>query len=1270
MRKIISLLLLVGFISTNLASVWALSVRSRSSSENTPIATTIIYPVGEDFIRLKSLIDSSFSPKQDLGYNYQANCIANGTLCPNYKYTSIDEKAIKLIVLKSYRGNESFFDTFFDTFFASSLTEISVTASMNRYRGVRYILSKVPKGNSVMDWMNFDFGNSLGWELLDASFGIDFTENASTSTMLWAIEQKVKDLKRQNCQKVNQLSDSYTLCPYNGDISNQYLPTQDELFAETIYLNRGSVKISSLKDEFEYTINTTIENQKITSNSGEIITQNTSVISGYTLRYKKDSYTLEEAKAELEKKTTPTEEFLLTSNDSRTWDIPCRKYTTYLVRSQCTAALAALRDVQTSLMAYNIDTTSYPIDINKLSPSYLPKFPQEFTENFSYKHITNTWGQSDYEIRYIGHIGESDAGSGNTTNKKDYIAMMSGATVPDIPRIFAHVPSDSMVLYVRNPANLLDILNQKSNTSQRLSGIDASESIKWLMKTFFELEKFDQIQKNLKHEMAVVVNNLDATAPDIVIILSESDRAALSPTAKARVVGSKDWYIYIASSKDSLESVMNTQIEKSLKNAPDFHYVWWKKSTLVKDALVFVWDEFFAKMLTLETYITHYRKYRDYARLTSLQELAWAYSDAFGKLPTGLDQLTTLWLSTLTGVVLSEYSIADGLVTHKNIGTLQSIKTLPEARYNLSNISRGELEDYKYNILAYRDIWRSSLDPMGIVLNRFGDGMEIDFFMTPIPSSPDRDLMQMQQMFEWTTKDTLSFITNPHIRMGLVSFVWGFDPQKFQTKIKSNEEIWREFTSFSKEILDGKNIFDYLAWEFAWSIGSFDPDIFEGWNLEKVDAYISVQVATEAKWKELIEMLKKKFIAEVSGGSNTESSMFSMLAKPLIEDYQWKKIYYVEAIPVPWVGKIGIAYTFVDDFFIIGLNRSTIKHVIDTAKSGDIRKQSMVTTDSFEKWTFFATLFDGVTSSTELKRMYEKNQTIVPKILNSTFRVSSSIRPLLASYYATEDRNKHLGLKPTSLQYTLGSLTFSGMSENLSVKIDPTKLTSLSGATLEMWESLKKNPTFPPALLTEQGVPLEVFLAFQDIWDIISLNMVVQLDSALSGSESLLRNVTFGMNMGDDEIGFKLRVFREQDREKRGTLLPTVSSDVWIIGGLLLLLVVLGGVVWLILYKRWRPDQVSPAMPNTSPVITDSPVILSSIIPPTPMSIPDIGDSIIPLLPEVAPGVDTPRQAIDATLSTESNLVNPLPVLPEEHETVWAPLSPLIAHSETLPEVK
>lgn len=49
------------------------------------------------------------------------------------------------------------------------------------------------------------------------------------------------------------------------------------------------------------------------------------------------------------------------------------------------------------------------------------------------------------------------------------------------------------------------------------------------------------------------------------------------------------------------------------------------------------------------------------------------------------------------------------------------------------------------------------------------------------------------------------------------------------------------------------------------------------------------------------------------------------------------------------------------------------------------------------------------------------------------------------------------------------------------VRVDPTKLKSLSGATLEMWESIQKDPTFPPAILTANGVPLDVFLSLTNI---------------------------------------------------------------------------------------------------------------------------------------------------------------------------------------------
>lgn len=302
-----------------------------------------------------------------------------------------------------------------------------------------------------------------------------------------------------------------------------------------------------------------------------------------------------------------------------------------------------------------------------------------------------------------------------------------------------------MVLYVKNPQDLFELLSIKSNTTTRISGIDVSDTVKKTLQDFFELKDFSTLEKNLKHELALVIDNLDMTTPDITMILSESDRAALSPTAKARVVGSKDGFIYIASSKVNIDRMMNLEKKNSLTDAPDFHYVWWKKSSLIRDAFFFVGDEFFEKMLSFETYITHYRKLHDVEKLSQLQELAWAYEDAYGKKSENLDDLIKKFQDLkITKDDLVGYTIADGIISDTHIGSIKSLKTLSEVNYDLSRITRPEIEDYKTNILNYRDIWRASLDPMGIVLNRYGDGMEVDFFMTPIPSFADRSISQLQ----------------------------------------------------------------------------------------------------------------------------------------------------------------------------------------------------------------------------------------------------------------------------------------------------------------------------------------------------------------------------------------------------------------------------------------------------------------------------------------------------------------------------------------------
>lgn len=95
--------------------------------------------------------------------------------------------------------------------------------------------------------------------------------------MLGAIEQKINSMKQLNCQKSQG-----TNC-YNSNLSNIYLPTVEELDAETIYLNGSSVKISSLKDEFEYMVNRDPDDQSILNlpqNQGNILPIEADFITG------------------------------------------------------------------------------------------------------------------------------------------------------------------------------------------------------------------------------------------------------------------------------------------------------------------------------------------------------------------------------------------------------------------------------------------------------------------------------------------------------------------------------------------------------------------------------------------------------------------------------------------------------------------------------------------------------------------------------------------------------------------------------------------------------------------------------------------------------------------------------------------------------------------------------------------------------------------------------------------------------------------------------
>lgn len=82
-------------------------------------------------------------------------------------------------------------------------------------------------------------------------------------------------------------------------------------------------------------------------------------------------------------------------------------------------------DISTALGAYYSDKEKYPDSIDQLDSGYLDaKVLPVFKEYFTYKNIS-TSSLPDFEIRYIGHIGEGPSESEDKSIKKDYTALMS-----------------------------------------------------------------------------------------------------------------------------------------------------------------------------------------------------------------------------------------------------------------------------------------------------------------------------------------------------------------------------------------------------------------------------------------------------------------------------------------------------------------------------------------------------------------------------------------------------------------------------------------------------------------------------------------------------------------------------------------------------------------------------------------------------------------------------------------------------------------------------
>lgn len=840
----------------------------------------------------------------------------------------------------------------------------------------------------------------------------------------------------------------------------------------------------------------------------------------YKLSYTKEFFTLEEAKKSI--KETPSNQELAfvknvtTFDENNTLTINCNDYKDYFSKSKCTQLIGLLRNVALSLNVYNLDYDKYPENINELEGKYI-KSLSSFNKDFSYKSTKNwKW----FEIKYIWENLWKNTEE-KEIKQKDYLSLLGNQKIPEIPEIFSYIPNDDMMIFVKNPSEFWQLLSENNSIFPKFENFSSSESVKNFIKKFFITENFEEISQNLKTSFAIVVENIDITSPEIVMIFDKNEKKFFEN--KNFKIKEKDNFIFVSKHEKNLENFLKKIENNTLEKSWDFQYVWTKKSEKIQWAFVFVGDKFFEKIIQFENFVLTFRKINDYKEFLEVQQEFWAYEKAFGKPINDIKKLSKIPENSK-----DLYYIENNILNHKNLGNISNILPLSENNYSLEKISKNEIDNYKYSILNYKEIWQESLDPMGIVLNSKNNGIEIDFFMTPIPDI-SKEFKEIIDIFKNISRENLDFENKIQIKNWLGSFNFGFDEEKLQKAISSRAETKTLYSVFSSKILWWKNIFDFIKWEFAFFAYDIEDDIFAIENIEnssekdinfwKIHAGIAISLQSVEKWKELISIFKNQI--EKTWIQWEDKTIFDKIFNPQIEKYNNFEIYSVKNIIPELNESISFSYTFLNDFFIISPNQETIKKIIDENKNPAKIQNNQ------EKYKLFSLKINGKNIEKKIWNIFEKfkekNEKIIIEIIQEIADDFNfyEINSFLSVYYANKIFDEKISGKFKDFSQNFGDIQLFSKDKKFFIQTDSQKL--LKNIQEYSHSSNKISKTFDENFYEDLNNWIEIDnpIINNKLAILITFNWLVPILKNLKNEQNL-KNFSFDFILNTDEIGFIL----------------------------------------------------------------------------------------------------------------------------------------------------
>gem|GEM_PF-7072938 len=92
-----------------------------------------------------------------------------------------------------------------------------------------------------------------------------------------------------------------------------------------------------------------------------------------------------------------------------------------------------------------------------------------------------------------------------------------------------------MFFHVSNPEFMFQLLESKNTLVNSSSGLQILKKLKDLSMVWFDIEDWNTIKDNLKHEFIVVMSDIDLSSPSIVVIIHKEDKGVLVPGKKPKV---------------------------------------------------------------------------------------------------------------------------------------------------------------------------------------------------------------------------------------------------------------------------------------------------------------------------------------------------------------------------------------------------------------------------------------------------------------------------------------------------------------------------------------------------------------------------------------------------------------------------------------------------------------------------------------------------------------------------------------------------------------